>query len=467
MAFASKGGVLVTNATVVKIIVSVAKVRWVILALGLGCLPGFGQHFEVKTHQLTNGMKMLLVEEHSIPNVALYFFHRVGSRNERPGITGLSHFFEHMMFNGARKYGPGMFDRVMEDNGGANNAYTSQDITVYQDWFPSPALPLILDLEADRTSALSFDPKTVESERGVVANERRVSVENRNESLLNEQLAAAAFTAHPYHWPVIGWMSDIEHWKRDDLVQYFKIYYAPNNSVMVAVGDFKAEELVRLAREQLEPIPAQEPPPAVTTAEPIQQGERRVTIEKFAQLPIVQVAWHAVAARDPDYQALSVLEYILLRGKSSRLYERLVDREQLALSVEGGQEAHIDSYLFQILIQPRSGVPTARVEAALYDELRKARQSLVTERELQKAKNTALADFYRTIKSIDGRANALGTYEVIFGDYRLLFSASERINKVTREDVQRVAQKYFTDLGRTVAVLVPEAKQQGGKESHE
>src|SRR5438093_3159020 len=169
------------------------------LAVLLGLPPiGVAQQFDVKTHQLTNGMKILLLEDHTIPNIALYFFHRVGSRNERPGLTGLSHFFEHMMFNGAKKYGPKMFDRTMEDKGGANNAYTSEDLTVYQDWFPSPALALIFDLEADRTSSLSFDPKMIESERGVVANERRLSVENNNDRLLSEQLIAAAFTAHPY-----------------------------------------------------------------------------------------------------------------------------------------------------------------------------------------------------------------------------------------------------------------------------
>jgi len=186
-------------------------------------------------------MKMLMLEDHTIPNIALYFFHRVGSRNERPGLTGLSHFFEHMMFNGAKKYGPKMFDRTMEDKGGANNAYTSEDLTVYQDWFPSPALALIFDLEADRTSSLSFDPKMIESERGVVANERRLSVENNNESLLSEQLVAAAFTAHPYHWPVLGWMVDIENWKKEDLIQYYRTYYAPNNCELVIVGDFKTD----------------------------------------------------------------------------------------------------------------------------------------------------------------------------------------------------------------------------------
>lgn len=416
---------------------------------------GYGQEFDVRTHQLKNGMKILMLEDHSIPNVALYFFHRVGSRNEHTGITGLSHFFEHMMFNGAKKYGPGMFDRVMEDNGGSNNAYTSEDLTVYQDWFPSPALPLILDLEADRTSSLAFDPKMVESERGVVANERRLSVENDNESLLHEQLMAAAFTAHPYHWPVLGWMVDITNWKRDDLIDYFKIYYAPNNCEMVIVGDIHPDQVIQLAQQYLEPIPAQKTPRPVTTLEPDQLGERRVFINKFAQLPLLQVAYHSPAAQDPDFIPLTVLDYILLRGQSSRLYQRLVDKEQVAISVEGGQSEHIDPFIFEIDIQPRSGIEVDRVEKVLYDELGKVQSSLVDERELQKAKNTAVADFYRSMKTINGKANVLGVYDVVFGDYHKLFKAVELINQVTREDVERVARKYLIGRNRTVAILIP------------
>src|SRR5215510_3989444 len=177
----------------------------------------------VQTHQLKNGMRILVQEDHSIPNVALYIFYRIGSRNERPGTTGLSHFFEHMMFNGAKKYGPKQFDVVMEANGGSNNAYTSRDLTVYQDWFPRSALDLIFDLEADRIRDLSFDPKVVESERGVVASERRTSVDASNFGVLYEQLFAAAYTAHPYQWPVVGWMVDIENWKMDDLKRHFEM----------------------------------------------------------------------------------------------------------------------------------------------------------------------------------------------------------------------------------------------------
>ena len=435
------------------------RVKWMrLFAAGvMGCaLAAQAQQFDVQTCDLRNGMKILLLEDHTIPSVALYFFHRVGSRNEHTGITGLSHFFEHMMFNGAKKYGPKMFDRAMEDNGGRNNAYTSEDLTVYQDWFPPGALPLIFDLEADRTRDLSFDPKMVESERSVVANERRLSVENNDHNLLGEQLMAAAFIAHPYHWPVLGWMVDIEHWKRADLVQYYQTYYAPNNCEMVIVGDIHKDAVLQLARKYLEPIPAQAPPRPVTTTEPEQIGERRVFVNKFAQLPSLQVAYHSPAATNADYIPLDVVSYILLKGESSRLYRRLVDQEQVAISVDGGQSPHLDPFIFLFDIQPRDGVPVERVEQVLEEEITKIRSAPVTEREFQKAKNTAVADFYRTMKTIDGKANALGTYDVVFGDYHKLFQTVNRINEVTLADIQRVAGKYFGPRNRTVAVLMPD-----------
>jgi zinc protease len=207
-------------------------------------------------------MKVLVQEDPSIPNVALYTFFRVGSRNEHEGITGLSHFFEHMMFNGAKKYGPGQFDRAMEGAGGNNNAYTTNDMTVYQDWFPKSQLELIFDLEADRVQYLAFDPKIVESERQVVYSERRLSVDNNNFGLLDEQLEATAIMAHPYHWSVIGWPSDIEKWTLDDLKAYFAKGYSPSNATMVVVGDVKADNVFRLAEKYMEPIPAHDPPAA-------------------------------------------------------------------------------------------------------------------------------------------------------------------------------------------------------------
>jgi hypothetical protein len=186
-----------------------------VLAGGLGAAFGPAG---VKVHQLDNGLKVLLVEDHDIPNVALYTFFRVGSRNERPGLTGVSHFIEHMMFNGTEKFGPGEFDRTMEFRGGRNNAYTSLDLTAYTDWFPAAALEHMIDMEANRIQGLTFVPEVFESERGVIASERRLGVENDNDAILQENVRATAIMAHPYHWDVIGWMSDILSWRRDEVI---------------------------------------------------------------------------------------------------------------------------------------------------------------------------------------------------------------------------------------------------------
>ena len=415
------------------------------------------QTFEIKTQTLKNGMKILVQEDHSIPNATMYIFYRIGSRNERPGTTGLSHFFEHMMFNGAKKYGPGDFDRVMEGAGGSNNAYTSYDVTVYQDWFPSSTLELIYDLEADRIRDLSFDPKLIESERGVVASERRTSVDNNNFGILSEQLWAASYTAHPYQWPVVGWMVDIQNWKMDDLKHHFAMGYSPSNATMLVVGDVNADNVFKLAQQYIEPIPSHDPPPKVTTQEPEQPGERRVVVKKFAQLPLLMIGYHVPQTSSPDYYALRVLDTVLFSGQSSRMYQRLVDKDQIALSADSQMEFSIDPTLYTIVVQPKANVATDSIEKAVYDELEKVKSQGIADRELQKAKNILLADFYRQMKSISGRANTLGTYEVFFGDYKKLFTAGDEYAKVTIDDLKRVAQKYFTDRNRTVATLVPDA----------
>ena len=416
------------------------------------------QSFDVKTGTLKNGMKILVQEDHSIPNATVYIFYRIGSRNERPGTTGLSHFFEHMMFNGAKKYGAGQFDRVMEAAGGSNNAYTSNDVTVYQDWFPASTLDLIFDLEADRIQNLSFDPKIIESERGVVANERRLSVDNNNFGVLSEQLSATAFIAHPYQWPVVGWMSDIENWKMEDLKHHFEMGYSPNNATMIVVGDVKSDEVFKLAQKYIEPIQSHDPPPKVTTEEPEQLGERRVVVKKFAQLPVLMVGYHVPQTSNSDYYALQVLRTILFSGQSSRMYQRVVDKDQFAITIDSLMEYAFDPTILTVVAQPKAGIQPEAVEKAIYDEFDKMKAQPATDQEMEKAKNILLATFYRNMKTISGRADALGSYEVFFGDYKKLFTAVDDYNKVTKEDVRRVAQKYFTDRNRTVATLVPEAE---------
>jgi zinc protease len=414
------------------------------------------QTAEVRATTLANGMKVIVQEDHNIPNVAMYFFYKIGARNERPGTTGISHFFEHMMFNGAKKYGPKMFDKTMDDNGGSNNAYTSADVTVYTDWFPSAALELMFDMEADRIRDLAFDPKIIESERGVVYSERRSAVDNSNGGMLRELAVATAFVAHPYQAPVIGWPSDIESWSMEDLKAHFKMGYAPNNCTLVLVGDVTYDRALTLAKKYLEPIPRQDPPPPVRTKEPEQMGERRVTLTKPAQLPIVQILYHVPETKHPDAPVLRVLQTLLTQGQSSRLYRRMVDGEQLALNVGGGVPNALDPTVYSFGIQPRSGVDPAAIEKALYEELARLQTQEVPAAELQKAKNQILAGFYRQLKTIEGRANLLGTYDVFEGDYNRMFQADKTIEAVTAADVQRVAKKYFTAKNRTVATLIPE-----------
>jgi len=424
------------------------------------------QQFPVATRTLKNGMKVLVQTDHSIPNVALYVFYRIGSRNEHPGTTGLSHFFEHMMFNGANKYGAGELDKAMEANGAANNAYTTKNVTVYQDWFPRSALNLIFDIEADRIQYLSFDPQKIESERGVVASERRTSVDADNAGILDEQLQATAFVAHPYQWPVVGWMSDIEHWTVQDLKHHFEMGYAPNNATMVVVGDVTAEEIFQLCEKYVEPIPQHAPPPPVTTIEPEQLGERRLVVHKPAELPLLRIAYHVARTNNPDFYPLNILRTVLVQGESSRMYQRLVDKDQIALDVGLSMSPAFDPTVVTVSVQPKQGVDPQKCEAAIYEELDKVKKSSITDQELEKAKNIRLVEFYQQMRTINGRANTIGTYEVFFDDYRKLFDAAKNYGAVTKEDVQRVAQKYFGANNRTVATLIPdnapEGKEEGG-----
>ncbi len=414
-----------------------------------------GQQFAVQTHTLDNGMKLLIQEDHNIPNVALYFFFKVGSRNEHAGATGVSHFFEHMMFNGAKKYGPKQFDIVMERNGGNNNAFTTEDETVYTDWFPSPLLERMMDMEADRIRDLSFDPKMIESERGVVYSERRNSEDSTFRSLY-ELVKASAFMAHPYHWPVLGWPSDIESWTMDDLQTHFRMGYAPNNCVMVAVGDVKADQVIALAKKYLEPIPRHDPPPPVRTVEPEQRGERRVELNKPAQLPLLTIAYHIPRTDSPEHYAIEVLGNVLAEGRSSRLYRRLVDRDQLAIGVNQFSQFSLDPGLMVFTVQPKGGSDPARSEKAFSEEIERVRAEGISAEELQKAKNQWLADFYREMSTISGKASQLGQYEVFLGDYRKLLSAGQDLEKVTAEDVRNAAQHYLGPRNRTVGTLIPE-----------
>ncbi|QJD77198.1 M16 family metallopeptidase [Spirosoma rhododendri] len=417
---------------------------------------------DVHTFTLKNGMKFMVLEDHSIPNANFYTFWKVGSRNEVHGITGLSHFFEHMMFNGAKKYGPKQFDRTMEANGGSNNAYTTENNTVYTDWFQSGALETIFDLEADRIRDLAIDPKMVESERGVVLSERSTGLENSNYRLLGELVQSTAFTEHPYMFPVIGFESDIKRWTQADLERYFKTYYSPNNGVAVIVGDVTPAQVEKLAKQYIEPIPAQKLPDSLRTVEPPQNGERRVTTYKDIATPNIMLAYHVPATRHPDYYALDLLSGVLSSGNSSRLIKSLVLDSTIASRVSSNMEIALDPTLFTIYAIAASNISAEQLERSVENQIEKIVANGITDVELQKLKNQKLMEFYHTMETINGKANSLGTYELYFGDYKKLYEAPSLYEKVTKEDVQRVAKTYLTMRNRTVGYLLPETKKVAG-----
>lgn len=406
----------------------------------------------VNTFTLKNGMKFVVMEDNSIPNAAMYLFYKVGSRNEYPGITGLSHFFEHMMFNGSKKFGPKQFDNVMEFNGGRNNAYTTANVTVYTDWFPSSAMEVMFDLESDRIANLSIDPKMVQSERGVVASEKSTGLENSPWEQLSELIYATAFTEHSYHWPVIGYQTDIDNWTKEDLERYFKTYYAPNNCVVVITGNIKTADVKRLANKYMEPIPAQPTPPAVNLKEPEQLGERRVKFKKELPVPHLMIAYHTPAAKDSDYYALSILSDVLSSGNSSRLYSALVDKKHVATDISTDFSENFDPGLFMIYTEVAKASTEDDAEKAIIEEIERIKKDGITAQELQKVKNQKLITLYKQLETISGKANALGTYEVYFGDYNKLFNAPEAFNQVTIADIKRVANKYLIKTNATVGV---------------
>ena len=413
-------------------------------------VPGADQ---VQAVTLANGMQVIVWPDHDIPNVALFNWVHAGSRNEVPGITGLAHFFEHMMFNGTSTRPQGEFDRVLEANGARNNAFTTSDVTVYQDWLPRAALATVFEVEADRLRNLAFEPKAIESERDVVHSERRLRVEDSYSGRLQEQVQATAFLAHPYGIPTIGWPSDIASWSVDDLKTFFATNYAPNNCTLVLVGDLDPKATIALARQYFESIPAHSPPKPIHTQEPKQEGERRVSIEADAQTPLLQFAYHGLSGADPRQPALELLTRILTDGDASRLHRVLVEEQKLAISADSYVDRGFDPGLAWFVLSLPAGVDTQKAEAAFDSEIKRLRDGGVTAQELARARSQALADFWRGLATIDGKAQALGSYAVLQGGYQRLFEAPRAYESVTADDIRKLAADLLRPGNRTVGVL--------------
>ncbi len=404
---------------------------------------------------LGNGLKVLLLEDHRSQVVTVQVWYRVGSRNEQLGKTGLSHLLEHMMFKGTPTYGPKAYSTLIERNGGNDNAFTGQDYTGYYVNIAEDKLDIVVSLEADRMQNLSLDPKEFESERQVVIEERRTRTDDSPVGALMEELNALAFKAHPYGWPVIGWMEEIKRLTVEDLRQYYRTYYAPNNAVVVAVGDFKAPDLLKKIEATFGKIPRGSDPPQVRSVEPEQHGERRLILKKEAQLPFVLFGFLTPNYRSPDSYALDLLSTLLSEGRTSRLYRRLVYEQQIALDA-GGDYARlsVDPELFTFYAQVMPEKSVEEVEKALLAEVERLKMEPVEERELARAKNQLEAAFLFSQDSIFRRARILAVNELA-GGWRLRDAYLPGIRAVTREDLRRVAQTYFTEDRRNVAILLP------------
>jgi zinc protease len=423
------------------------------------------QRLNVSRLQLKNGLTVLALEDHTVPAVAYYTVFKVGSRNERPGITGLSHLFEHMMFNGSAKYKPKVFDQEIEAGGGDSNAFTTSDTTEYYEEFSSGALDIVLKMEADRMRALKLDRANIEQERGIVSEERRANTDNSVEGSMSERLWNSAFVAHPYRWDTIGFMKDIQAIRLADAKTYFRTYYAPNNAVVAVVGDFNTADLFHRMSLYFSDIPRQPAPPPVVNAEPPQLGERRTEYHRAAELPAVQIGYKSISFKNPADPTLDVLSTILAGGESSRLYRTLVYEKQIATSVSASNDSRLDPGLFIFAAQAQQGHATAECEAAIYAVIDDVQKNGVTDREVQKAKNGLRVGVINRYKTNRGRAGMLAENEAFWGDWKHIYQVLPNYDRVTAADVQRAARKYLDPLNRTVVTLVPEPESGAAKET--
>lgn len=417
-------------------------------------VPAYGA--EIIENFLPNGLKIVTLENHKSPVVTVQVWYKVGSRNEIMGKTGLSHLLEHMMFKGTQKYGKGEYTRLISKNGGNENAFTSQDYTAYFSVFARDRLDIALDLESDRMVNLLIDPEEFMLERDVVKEERRLRTEDDPTSSLVEELYAAAFKIHPYHSPIIGWMDDLSNLTRDDAYNYYKEYYIPNNATIIVVGDFDTEDVVKRIERYFGSIPKGEAPPEMKITEPEQKGEKRFYYKKEAQLPNIIFGYHTPNTKDKDHYALDVLSNILSSGKSSRIYRNIVYEKQIALSASGGYTSmQTDPELFYFYAQLRPGKTVEEAESALNEEIERIKKENVSDRELEKAKNQIIASFIMGQDSVFYQAMFIGRLETTGAGAGYLESYIDEIKKVSADDIQKVAQKYFVDDNRTVGILVP------------
>ncbi|MBW2145702.1 MAG: insulinase family protein [Deltaproteobacteria bacterium] len=417
-------------------------------------IAGIGLQVREKT--LDNGLKVILLENHKASVITFQVWYRVGSRNEEPGKTGLSHLLEHMMFKGTQKVGPEEISRIIQEAGGRINAFTSKDYTAYFETLSADRISIAMELESDRMANLALREEDFRTEKMVVMEERRLRTEDQPLAILMEEANALAYRSHPYQWPVVGWMSDIARLTLDDIRHYYETYYIPNNAFLVVAGDFQTDRLLAQIEKYFGSIPRGPTPPSVRGLMPPQIGERRVTLRRQSRLHACTFLYHVPNLSHPDSFALEVLNAVLSTGKSSRLYRALVSDTPLALEANADYNriSH-DPGLFSVFAQLLPGKTFEQVQNSVEQELDAFKREPIKGPELQKAKNQLEASFIFGLDSLFYQAMLLARYE-ISGGWRKLKQYLTGIRNVSAQDIQKVARKYFRSENRTIGILVPE-----------
>lgn len=410
----------------------------------------------VHRFRLGNGLRLLLLVDKSAPVLSYFTWFRVGSRHEKPGKTGLAHLFEHLMFNEAEGLKAGEFDRKLEENGAESNAATWLDWTYYYESLPKDRLALAVKLESNRMARLVLREPQVVSEKEVVANERRMRVDDDVEGAANEILYKTAFTKHPYHWPTIGWMSDIEGFTPDDCVAFYKTFYAPNNATLVVVGDVREQDVLQKIRDAYGAIPASTIPEEDTSPEPPQLESRVVVMEKPTASEKILLGFHGPALGDTDHPALSILNEVLFGGRASRMYRDLVTKNELCTELRGWVSTFRDPGLYEMYFTARPGITTEAVLERVDAALREVRAEVIAEDELVRAKARLELGLVQSLETMSGKAEQIGFYNTVLGDPAAAFRRLEAYRRVTAGEIRTAARRYLTLDARTMIRVVPE-----------
>ncbi len=411
---------------------------------------------EITEEKLKNGLKIIIIEDHSSPIATFQVWYKVGSIDESEGKSGISHLLEHLMFRGSKKYPGNVFSKIVQSHGGVDNAFTTKDYTVYFQKLAPSKLNISIDLESDRMANLLLQKEDFELEKRIVLEERRQRYEDSPENLIVEEVIGIAFKSHPYRRPIIGWTEDIQSITFDDIKEHYKKFYCPNNAFIIIAGDIKKEKIIDQIRESFEGIPScenkQEKKQLYETK---QYGERKIILKKQTHLPMLVMAYKVPAYPNRDSLSLEILSTILGEGKSSRLYRKLVNEKGLVVDIgTSNSPLSRDGFLFFILASIKDKAKIDEVEKIIREEIDKIKNELSSEVEIEKAKNQVEASFLFSQDSVFGHALILGKFEIL-GSWKLINEYREDIIKISKQDVQEVAKKYLNEDNLTVGVLLP------------